>query len=287
MSVSANSFKKIQNVQDAFDVVWEQNTIVNIGQKHIALYRKDTTNPAVVELPPMPARYINLQDVSENGAGRFESEDLKKKFQVQFRTGTPKTLSLASHQIDHTVNDQKDAIRVLQEIDDMCFESMWKANILKKKKDTIRRALKKQGAEGDELERMAIEMFKDQGQSGVVVTDDGTYDIKTKMPAYRRVEAGSDETTVRNPVLMHKNIDGNISQVNYEDTKINRDAFIAAQVRIKPYVTPNGAYGTTYTYVAGFLIANGPEYSKTAEFSSFDYLMSSTAEPPKKKSKAN
>ena len=181
MSVARNSYKNIQNVSDTFEVRWEQNTLVNVGQKHIALFRKGTNESAVVELPPFPTRYQNFDDMQE--AGKFESDDAKKKFHVHFKTGVPKNFETSTEVKKTMEAEQKSAISVLPEIDDLVVEAMWDAPVLKKKKDTITRALKKQGAAGDELKRMALEMFKDQGQSGVVMTDDETFDIKTKMNA--------------------------------------------------------------------------------------------------------
>lgn len=300
MSVSRNSYKKIQNVRDAFEVRWEQNTIVNIGQKHIALFRKapdgsSTNNLAVVELPPYPARYCNFCDLEK--AGQFESEASKKKFYVHLKTGTPTTLDLAATQKQNLLAEQKSAVDVLQEIDELCYKAMWEApGVLKKKKKTIKRALEKNGATGDELERMAFEMFKDQGQSGVVLADDDTHDIKTKMAAYRRVR-GSDGATEgfepRKPQLVHRDVDGTTKQVDFKgfggETTVNRGALIAAHVRIKPYVTPNGAYGTTLTYVGGQMLCNGPAMGSSLEYSSYDYLgaaaSASTSPPPLKRAK--
>ena len=74
---------------------------------------------------------------------------------------------------------------------------------------------------------------------------------------------------------------------NDEGETINREALIAAHVRIKPYVTPNGAYGTTYAYVGGFLISNGPTYGGSMEFSDYDSLLSVAGAPERKRQKVN
>jgi hypothetical protein len=89
---------------------------------------------------------------------------------------------------------------------------------------------------------------------------------------------------------MHKALDGTTKQVDYKTNIINRGAFIAPHVRIKPYVTPNGAYGTTYTYIAGYLIANGPQFGSSTDFSNFDSFYSTgdveTKEPAAKRQRA-
>ena len=100
---------------------------------------------------------------------------------------------------------------------------------------------------------------------------------------------GSDTLDVKVPTLKYRAMDGSRKNVVFkkfsdeaDSMTINRDALIAAHVRIKPYITPNGAYGTTYAYVAGSLIANGPARGDQMEFSDYDHLLA----PPAKKLKS-
>lgn len=268
MSLSKNNYKNIQNVSDDFALEWELNTLANIGSKHMELTRKATGGPAVIECGAFPTRYSNFQN--EEGAAKFESDPLKQKFNAHFMQGPPTTLTLSTAQRDELLNEQEETIRVLLELDAMCVQFIWNSpGILEKKKKQCRAIIKKQSSSTstEEIERLAYEMFADQAQSGLMLTDTNTYDIKTKMPAYRKNRQG--EVVVRPPVLVHKNIAGVLEQVNYDEITVNRGALIVPHIRIKPYVTPNGAYGTTYTFVAGNLIVNGPSYGSSVEFSDY------------------
>lgn len=267
MSLSKNNYKKIQDVQDDFTLKWELNTLNNVGSKHMELTRT-TGGQAIIECSAFTTRFCNFQDPA--AAGKFDSELSKHKFNAHFMEGKPPTLKLSDEQLDDLTSEQKETITKLRAIDDMCVRFMWNSpGVLEKKKKQCRAMLKKQAPAStskDELEQMAYEMFADQAQSGLMLKDDNTYDIKTKMLAYRRVR-GSSELQLRLPDLRHVDISGNLKQVNFDEVTINRGSLIVPHIKIKPYVTPNGAYGTTYTFIAGQLIVNGPSSGSSIEFS--------------------
>lgn len=266
-AVSDISYTLYKDPETTLEVAFVQNTIANLGGTHMEIIHKATgASGLTLELPPLTARWVSLGNTEQ--AKKFESEPMKQKYQLQVSTKTPEVMDFKPETLKRLQTYQQEAIDVLDQINEMCIKAMWEhPKTLKKQKATIRKTLEKQGVPPSEIEKKAYIAFLHGGQTGLC-SEEGVHDIKTKCAAYRRSKTTDGEFEVRVPRLLYKG-----EQVDFDATPINRGAVICAQIRVKPYVTPNGAYGTTYIYVNGNLIKNGPEYSSTAKFTDWESIM--------------
>jgi len=282
-TISTISYTHFQNPSETLEVKKVPNTIANIGGHHMEIFNKQTgSSGLVLELAPAVARYVNLSDRDQ--AAKFESLPMKQKFQLQLSTMTPEVLTLKPAQLERLRAHQNDAIDTLEAINELCIKAMWEdPNTLKKQKATIRKTLMKQGVPKSEIENKAWIAFLNGGQTGIS-TEGDDIEIKTKCAAYRYSKASDTEFELRVPRLISKETG---EQVNFTATPINRGSVICAQIRVKPYVTPNGAYGTTYIYVNGHLLKNGPDYSGHVSFTDWGLGDESEEEPKTKRVKVD
>jgi len=269
-SISKVSYTHFQKPKDKLEVKFVQNTKSNLGGKHVEICEVGSSRSGLtVELPPFAARYVNFSNLEQ--ARKFERGEMNQKFHIQLSTMCPSVLELTSKNGGKLLKYQESAIETLRGINDMCMEAMWEnEGTLKKHKATIRETLRKQGVDECDIESKAWIAFLNGGQTGICEGEDGTVDIKLKCRAYRHSKSGDGTYEVLYPSLFEK---AGMEQVDYETTRINRGAVICCQVRVNAYVTPNGAYGTTYVYVTGKLLKNGPEYSGSVGFSDWSSVV--------------
>ena len=270
--ISAHNYKNFTDVANSAEMKYVENTIANLGKKHFELLNKKTNRPFLVELHPMPLRYVNASDKEK--AGKFEPTELSKhKWNFRFKEGIPECLSNLSDAVKEKIVDgQKESISVLQDLDKFVIRTMYDNDtVLKKQKAKNKKMLAKHGAEGDDLDRMAWEMFLEQAQTGLAANDDSeTFDIKMKASSYYRSKDGTG-LELRYPRIMRNDGVQSVIDLANPDNEIFPGALVTPLARVKPYVTPNGAYGTTYQFYSGVMIKNGTKYDSGTTFTSYSF----------------
>lgn len=262
-ATSSINYKRFaENPSDHVQVAYVPNTINNIGSSHFEITNKTTGKAFAIELYPFPAKFLNFNN--EEDAAKFETDKLKRKFYLHLKQGVPPALNAVSEKRkEKIIDEQNKCLDLITAVDDMCIQAMWdNPAVLKKKKKELKKACDKNGMD-------AFELFKAQAHSGLAQTDEGDIDIKMKTNAYRR----NKRDPAAGPLIHYPTLINSTTATPFDftqdSTKVNRGAFIGAQMRIKPYITPSGSYGTTYIYESGVMWVNGPEYASAMDYTDY------------------